>query len=162
VHAINLLFTDAVLHCFDTNYKIMPPLRTQHDIDSLITGLKDNTIDVICTDHTPHDTESKVTEFDIAAFGMTGLETFFPVVLKALNGKLTLEEIIHKIAVNPRVIFNIQPPVIDENQPANVTVFSPSEKWTFEAAKGLSKSVNTPFSGFEFKGKAIQTVYHER
>lgn len=161
VHAINLLLTDEVLDGFDTNYKILPPLRTQRDIDALIAGLKDGSIDVICTDHTPQDTESKVTEFDSAAFGMTGLETFFPVILKALNGALSITEIIEKIAINPRIIFDLQLPQLEENQSANLTIFSPSEKWTYETSKGASKSHNTPFNGVAFTGKAIATVYNE-
>lgn len=161
VHAINLLLTDEVLDGFDTNYKIIPPLRTQRDIDALVAGLKDGSIDVICTDHTPQDPESKVTEFDIAAFGMTGLETFFPVILKALNGALSITEIIEKIAINPRIIFDIQLPKMEENQIANLTIFSPSEKWIYETSKGSSKSHNSPFNGVAFTGKAIATVYSE-
>jgi dihydroorotase len=158
VHAVNLLLHDEVLQDFDTDYKIMPPLRTQADINALIQGLQDNTIDVICSDHTPQDTESKVKEFDIAEFGMIGLETMFSVICNALGNEISVEKLVEKIAINPRKIFDLEVPKIEVNQKANITVFSPSQTWNYDLNKGLSKSKNSPFSGYQFKGKVIKTV----
>lgn len=158
VHAVNLLLHDEVLQDFDTNFKVMPPLRTQTDIDALIQGLQDDTIDVICSDHTPQDTESKVKEFDIAEFGMIGLETCYGVVCKALENKLSSEKLIEKIAINPRKIFDIEVPKLAENQKANLTIFSPTLGWKYELENGLSKSNNSPFDGYEFKGKVVSTI----
>jgi dihydroorotase len=161
VHAINLLLKDEKLLDFDTNYKIMPPLRTQQDIDALIEGLKDNTIDVICSDHTPQDTENKVKEFDIAEFGMLGLETFYAVLCNALENKISMEKLIEKIAINPRKIFDIEVPKIAIHQKANLTVFSPTQQWKYELDKGLSKSKNSPFDGDVFKGKVIKSMLNK-
>ena len=158
VHVVNLLLKDEVLQDFDTNYKIMPPLRTQADIDALIEGLKDNTIDVICSDHTPQDTESKVKEFDIAEFGIIGLETFYGVLCKALENKLSITQLIEKVAINPRKIVDIDLPKIEVAQSANLTVFSPTQTWNYNLEKGLSKSKNSPFDGIEFKGKVIKAI----
>ena len=161
VHAVNLLLQDEVLQDFDTNYKVMPPLRTQTDIDALIQGLQDDTIDVICSDHTPQDTESKVKEFDIAEFGMIGLETFYGVLCKALGNKISIEKLVEKIAINPRKIFDIEVPKIALNHKANLTVFSPSQSWKYELDHGLSKSKNSPFDGCEFKGKAVRAILNK-
>jgi dihydroorotase len=158
VHAVNLLMHDEVLQEFDTNYKIMPPLRTQADIEALIEGLQDNTIDVICSDHTPQDTESKVKEFDIAEFGMIGLETFYGVLCSAIGNKISIEKLIEKIAINPRKIFDIEVPKIDLNQKANLTVFSPTKSWKYDLGLGMSKSRNSPFDGYEFKGSVLKTI----
>lgn len=158
VHAVNLLLQDEELQDFDTHYKIMPPLRTQKDIDALIEGLKDDTIDVICSDHTPHDIESKVKEFDIAEFGMIGLESFYGVLCNALGNKISTEKLIEKIAINPRKIFDIEVPKIAVNQKANLTVFSPTQRWKYDIDNCISKSRNSPFDGYEFKGKVINTI----
>jgi dihydroorotase len=158
VHAVNLLLHDEVLQDFDTNFKVMPPLRTQTDIDALIQGLQDDTIDVICSDHTPQDTESKVKEFDIAEFGMIGLETCYGVVCKALENKLSSEKLIEKIAINPRKIFDIEVPKLKKKKKANLTIFSPTLGWKYELENGLSKSNNSPFDGYEFKGKVVSTI----
>jgi dihydroorotase len=161
VHAVNLLLQDEILQDFDTNYKVMPPLRTQTDIDALMQGLQDDTIDVICSDHTPQDTESKVKEFDIAEFGMIGLETFYGVLCKALGNKISIEKLVEKIAINPRKIFDIEVPKIALNHKANLTVFSPSQSWKYELDHGLSKSKNSPFDGCEFKGKVLRTILNK-
>ena len=98
----NLLLTDEEITHFDTRYKVLPPLRGKKDCTALIKGLKDGTIDVICTDHSPEDEENKKTEFDNAAFGIIGLETAFGLIGKHLSVHLNLSEIIEKIAINPR------------------------------------------------------------
>jgi dihydroorotase len=157
VHAINLLLHDEVLQGFDTNYKIIPPLRTKTDIAALILGLQDDTIDVICSDHSPQDAESKVKEFDIAEFGMLGLETFYAVLCQALGNKISMEKLIEKIAINPRKIFNLEVPKIAMNEKVNLTIFSPSQKWTYELSKSNSKSKNSPFNDVEFTGKVINS-----
>ncbi|HRG59228.1 MAG TPA: dihydroorotase [Bacteroidia bacterium] len=158
VHAINLLFSDEELSDFDTNFKILPPLRTQHDINALIEGILDDTIDVICSDHCPQDTESKVKEFDIAEFGVTGLETFYSVLIKAIGEKVNVEKLIEKIAVNPRQLFNIDTPVITENSKVDLTIFSPTQTWKYESDKGYSKSKNSPLDGQTLKGKVIKAM----
>jgi dihydroorotase len=160
VHAANLLLNDSYLQEFDTNYKINPPLRTANDTLALIEALSDGTIDVICSDHTPQDTESKVKEFDIAEFGIIGLESFYGVISEALKNNLSITQLIEKIAINPRKIFNIEIPQIDINQKANITVFSPTTKWIYQLDNSCSKSKNSPFDGREFTGKVIKTIFN--
>ncbi len=158
VHVVNLALTDEALMDFDTNYKIMPPLRTEKDKKALIEGLKDGTIDVICSDHSPEDTESKVKEFDTAAFGMIGLETFYGILNKAIGKELSVDQIIEKIAINPRKIFDIPIPTVNLNQKAELTLFCPSETWTYSTENGFSKSKNSPFNKVKLTGKAVRTI----
>ena len=151
----NLILTDKEITDFDTRYKVMPPLRSKKDCTALIKGLKDGTIDVICTDHSPEDEESKKTEFNNAAFGIIGLETAFGLIGKYLNEHLSLGEIIEKIAINPRRLLQLESGNIKEGNTANLTLFNPELEWEFKKTDIESKSVNTPFVGEKLKGKAL-------
>ena len=151
----NLILTDEEITHFDTRYKVMPPLRSKKDCTALIKGLKDGTIDVICTDHSPEDEESKKTEFDNAAFGIIGLETAFGLIGKHLSKYLSLAEIIEKIAINPRRLLQLESGNIEEGNTANLTLFNPDLEWEFQKTDIESKSVNTPFVGEKLKGKAL-------
>lgn len=155
VNAYNLFLDDSNIETFDSNYKVSPPLRSKTDIEALIIGLQDGTIDVINSDHSPEDEESKIVEFDQARFGMIGLETCFALINTCLNGKLSTEQIIEKISVNPRKILNLPILSIAEGQQANVTLFDPELKWAFSVSDIKSKSKNTPFIGTHFTGKAL-------
>ena len=151
----NLILTDEEIIHFDTRYKVMPPLRSKKDCTALIKGLKDGTIDVICTDHNPEDEENKKTEFDNAAFGIIGLETAFGLIGKHLSKHLSLAEIIKKIAINPRRLLQLKSGNIEEGNTANLTLFNPDLEWEFQKTDIESKSVNTPFVGEKLKGKAL-------
>ena len=151
----NLILTDEEITHFDTRYKVMPPLRSKKDCTALIKGLKDGTIDVICTDHSPEDEENKKTEFDNAAFGIIGLETAFGLIGKHLSKHLSLAEIIKKIAINPRRLLQLKSGNIEEGNTANLTLFNPDLEWEFQKTDIESKSVNTPFIGKKLKGKAL-------
>lgn len=155
VNAYHLLLDDSHIESFDSNYKVNPPLRTKNDIDALIKGLKDGTIDVINSDHSPEDEESKIVEFDQARFGMIGLETAFGVINTALKEKLSTAEIIQKMAINPRKLLNLPVPSVAEENQASLTLFDPTLKWTFTASDIKSKSKNTPFIGTVFEGKVL-------
>jgi len=158
VAAHQLALDETVLTEFDTNYKVFPPLRNKEDKEALINGLKDGTIDVICSDHSPEDIESKQREFDHAAFGIIGLETTYAVANTVLKNILSTEEIVNKISINPRKILNIPVPSVEEKQNANLTFFLPDLKWTFGEKHIRSRSKNTPFIGKEFIGKAIGII----
>ncbi|HET6243072.1 MAG: dihydroorotase [Bacteroidetes bacterium] len=158
VSASHLILDENNLTSFDTNYKIKPPLRTANDIKALIEGLIDGTIDVICSDHSPEDEEMKKREFDHAAFGIIALESAFGAANTALDGKLSIEKIIEKIAVNPRTILNLKVPSIKVGEIANITLFNPNQKWVFEKKHIKSKSKNTPFVGSQFTGKPFAVV----
>ncbi|MBC8266535.1 MAG: dihydroorotase [Flavobacteriales bacterium] len=151
----NIILTDEQITHFDTRYKVLPPLRSQSDCTALIKGLKEGTIDVICTDHSPEDEENKKTEFDNAAFGIIGLETAFGLIGKHLSKHLSLAEIIEKIAINPRKLLQLESTKIEEGDTANLTLFNPDIEWEFQKADIQSKSVNTPFIGEKLKGKAL-------
>ena len=144
---------------FDTFLKVFPPLRTQTDKDALLEGLKDNTIDVIVSNHIPHDEEAKKLEFDLADFGMINFQTAFAAIRKQTEDYLSLEELIKKITTNPRQILKLKQPQIKEGEKANLTVFYPNEEWKFGKEMNVSKSKNSPFIDLEnnLKGKVFMT-----
>ncbi|WP_295773519.1 dihydroorotase [uncultured Mucilaginibacter sp.] len=150
----HLVLTDEALLGFDSNYKVKPPLRTQADVDALIQGLNDGTIDAIVSQHTPHEIEFKEVEFEIAAYGITGLQTVLPLALKA---GLTPEVIVSKLAVNPRSILEVALPGLSEGDNANFVLFNTETEWDFNKHTNQSKSANSPFIGQTLKGKVMLT-----
>ncbi len=146
---------------FDTNYKMNPPLRSAADRDAMIAGILDRTIDAIATDHAPHAFHEKQVEFERAAFGITGLETALPIVLTVLHHhfKLPLWRIVELLSTNPAKIFSLTGRgTLAKGAHADVTIFDPKKKWTFDASQSLSKSRNTPFDGWSFTGRAVMTI----
>lgn len=150
VAAHHLLFTDEEVSSFDSNYKVKPPLRTKKDRSELIKGVKDGTIDVIVSQHTPHEVEFKTVEFEIAEFGITGLQTLLPILLKV---GLSLEMIVEKLAVNPRKILNLPEPTLEVNASANLILINPDELWIFDQHTNRSKATNNPLFNSKLKGK---------
>jgi dihydroorotase len=153
----NLIWNDTALEEYDTNFKLTPPLRSQDDIAALIEGLKDGTIDAISTDHNPQDAESKVVEYEYATYGMLGLQTFLPLALQ-LQNKLGWDVLVNAITANPRKILGLPAAKIAEGETANLTVFSPTEKWVYNKASNRSKSVNSPLWNTEMTGKILLTT----
>lgn len=158
----HLVLTDEALMDFDSNYKVMPPLRNEDQRLELLAGLKEGTIDVICSDHTPEDIEHKKLEFGEARFGIIGLESFFGLAATHLLGILTLDQLIAKIAINPRTILKLDVPIIREGFEANLTLFDPDLEWTFDATSIQSKSKNSPFIGATLTGKALAIYNHQQ
>jgi len=156
IAAHQLAFTDADLKEFDTNLKVNPPFRAKSDIEALLAGLADGTIDAIVSDHNPHDEESKNLEFDMADFGIIGLETAFSVA--NTYGQLPIEALIEKLTTNPAVLLRLTSNTISEESPANLTVFNPEQEWIFTEKDIRSKSKNTPFIGHSLKGKVLAIV----
>jgi dihydroorotase len=157
IAAYQIAFDDEALADFDTNFKVNPPFRNQADIEALWKGLADGTIDVIVSDHHPLDEESKQVEFDVASFGITGLETLFG-ILNFYNKDLNLADLLEKIIVNPRRILNLAVPKLAENEPANLTLFETEKEWILNKEHIFSKSSNTPFIGKPLKGKVLGVV----
>ena len=126
----------------------------------MIEGIKNGTIDCIATDHAPHTIEDKETTFDLAAFGMIGLESCLGVVLKVLvnNEKIDLMTVIKALNVNPRNVMGFSNDLFSEGSPAELTIFEPKEKWTFTKDDIASKSCNSPFNGKELEGKVKYTI----
>ena len=146
---------------FDTHYKMNPPLRSAADRDAMIEGILDGTIDAIATDHAPHAFHEKQVEFERASFGITGLETALPIALTVLHHhfKLTLWRIVELLASNPAKIFGLAGRgTLAKGAHADVTIFDPRKKWTFDASQSFSKSRNTPFDGWSFTGRAMVTI----
>ncbi|MBD2700941.1 dihydroorotase [Spirosoma sp. BT702] len=156
VAAHQLVFDDTSLAEFDTNLKVNPPFRSPEDVAGLWAGLADGTIDAIVSDHTPQDAESKNVEFDVADFGIIGLETVFAAIMSHNKG-LSLGQIIDKLSTRPRQILRLPPVTIAEGQLANLTLFQPGRTWTYE--RTASKSKNTPFLGQTFTGRVLGTTY---
>ncbi len=152
--------TEEAVREYDTNFKMNPPLRTKEDVDAIIEGLKDGTIDCIATDHAPHSSEEKEMEFIYAPNGIIGLETALGLAITELVEKkhLSLNQLIEKFAINPRKILNIPVPQIKEGEEANLTIFDPKEKWSVDVSKFKSKSKNSPFDKMELTGKASAVV----
>src|SRR5690606_2865210 len=146
------LLDDRTVADFDTNYKVMPTLREKADQDALNKGLKDGTIDVICSGHLPQEEESKKTEFDQAAFGMINLQTF-AANITALSQLVDLAVLVEKIAVNPRRLLNLAVPVIREGEAAEVTLLDPAAEWILDESTSKSKSRNSPWWGQKIKGR---------
>ncbi|RNC79500.1 MAG: dihydroorotase [Balneola sp.] len=142
---------------FDTNFKMHPPLRTQEDVDAMIEGLVDGTIDVICTDHAPHAIEEKEVEFIYAPNGIIGLETAWAVSnMKLLQTKkLNLQQMVEKLSDNPREILNLPQLKIEEGVTANLTFFNTDEEWTFTKENVHSKSKNSPYLDNKLVGRAV-------
>jgi dihydroorotase len=146
---------------FNTHYKMNPPLRSVADRDALIEGIIDGTIDAIATDHAPHAFHEKQVEFERAAFGITGLETALPIVLTVLHHhfKLPLWRIVELLSANPAKIFGLTGRgTLAKGAHADITIFDPKKKWTFDASQSLSKSKNTPFDEWSFTGRAVVTI----
>lgn len=156
----HLVLTEDAVMGYNTNAKVNPPLRTEEDVQALIEGLKDGTIDAIASDHAPHSMDEKDVEFDKAAFGISGLETSLGLVLTFLvgPGKLSLEEVVEKMSANPARILKIEGGALKEGALADITVIDLKKKWAVESAKFFSKGKNTPFEGWELKGKAVMTM----
>lgn len=153
VHAYNICWNDEMLSEFDTNYKVNPPLRSEADRAALLNAVADGTIDCITSGHKPEDVESKVVEFDLAAFGITGLETCYS--LANMPDVLTQEQLVRALSVNPRHISGLSVPVIKEGEKAELTAFDPKASWTYSKTKSLSK--NTPLLGKNINGGVVAT-----
>ena len=155
----HIALTDVEVKKFDTNYKMNPPLRAEEDRMALIEGLQDGTIAAIATDHAPHTQTAKLVEFDHAPFGIIGLETAVPVTLTELYHKnyLSLSQIISKFTVGPATILGINAGTLSVGAPADITVIDPDCDYLIDANDFYSKSRNTPFNGYEAKGRTVAT-----
>ena len=159
---------DSELMAYDTNMKMNPPLRSQKDVEALLDGFADGTIDVIATDHAPHAPHEKDTEFDRAEFGVVGLETCLALVVTRLvePGVLSLVEAIDKLTAKPAGIMRMERwnyrPVVEEGAPANLVIFNPGLEWTIDSNAFKSRARNTPYDGWKVRGKVLHTVFKGR
>ncbi len=162
VAAYHLHLEESMLEDYDTNYKVTPPLRTKSDIQALKKALNSGVLDVVCSNHKPQNEEVKKVEFDYAENGMINFETAFAILNTAVSDTLDITQIIEKIAINPRKILKLDIPKIEIGAYANITLFNPSKKWTFERKDIHSKSKNTPYIGTVFTGKPLGIINNNK
>ncbi|MBI1346472.1 amidohydrolase family protein [bacterium] len=153
----NLLLTDEALQTYDSNYKVDPPFRSSEHVQALVEGLRDDTIDAITSDHQPYASEKKDREIDQVPFGIVGLETLLPLSIRALiePGHLTWPQLIAKLTWGPAQILGWQNRgTLAKGTPADITVIDPEYRWTIDPARFRSLSRNTPFAGWDVRGRA--------
>jgi dihydroorotase len=152
--------TDESLRTFDSNFKMSPPLRSRRDVEACIAGLVDGTIEVICTDHAPHALEKKMQELDQAPFGILGLETALGLVVTHLiePGHLTWPQVIEKMTINPARVLGIPKGTLAVGADADVTIIDPEFAWKVDPSRFRSKSRNTPFAGWDLRGRAETVI----
>jgi dihydroorotase len=156
----HFILTDEEVRTFDTNTKMNPPLRSKADVDAVIEALVDETIDAIVTDHAPHHADEKAFEFDLAPFGIVGLETAVPLACDRLlhRGHVTLKRLVELFSTNPARILRLDAGTLSEGAVANVTVLDLDRTATVDVSAFSSKSYNTPFDGWELKGWPVFTI----
>lgn len=145
---------------YNTNFKMAPPLRSQSDVEAILEGLRDGTIDAIATDHAPHHANEKMYEFDKAPNGITGLETAVSLTMDRLVHRrvISLTRMVELLATNPAKLFHLDRGTLQVGAIADVTIFDPDKQITVDAASSQSKSRNTPFDGWELKGAPVATI----
>lgn len=161
--------TDDAILTYDTNAKVNPPLRSKSHVAAIREGLRDGTIDIIATDHAPHEFNSKDVEFDIASYGISGFETALGLSLGLVHdGVLTLPELIKKLTLSPARLLGLPYGELTPGRPADLIVFSPHLTWTVNKNTFVTKGKNTPFHGWTLKGKNLMTIvdgkisFHDR
>jgi dihydroorotase len=153
--------TDEAIGDYDTDCKMNPPLRSAADIESIIVALGDGTVDAIATDHAPHASHEKQIEFERAAYGITGLETALGLALTKLHRehKIPLARIVELFTAGPARVFDLRGRgSLARGNYADVTIFDPKKRWTFDVSKSRSLSRNSPFDGWQLTGKVVATI----
>jgi dihydroorotase len=159
----HLTLTEEMVMGYNTNAKVNPPLRTQNDIEALIAGLKDGTIDAIATDHAPHTALEKLCEFAYAPFGISILETAFGMLMGLVHvGKIDVDLLISKLTWEPAKILGGKfgkLGTLEVGSPADIVLIDPDKKWMVDPSTFASKGKNTPLGGATLKGKVVTTFY---
>ncbi len=156
----HLILTDEAVEGYRTEAKMNPPLRTAVDRDAVVAGMLDGTLDIIATDHAPHHYDEKEAAFDDAPNGIVGLETSVGLILTHFvrTGKLDLPTMVDRMSCQPARAFRLPGGTLEPGSPADVTVLDPERAWTVDRNAFVSMSSNTPFHGWELKGRAVRTI----
>ncbi len=156
----HLLLTDEAVREYDPNTKMAPPLRTKRDVEAVLEGLLDGTIDCIATDHAPHALSEKEGEFGACANGIVGLETAVPLLLDRLvrAGRVDLPTLVHRLSPGPARLLNLPGGSLAAGAPADITVLDLEHPWTVEPARFRSRARNTPFGGWTGTGAPVMTI----
>jgi dihydroorotase len=153
-----LAYNDDVLEGYDSNFKILPPLRAEKERKALIKALKNGLIDVISSDHSPEDEEHKKLEFEFASFGMASIESFFPLLYKTCKEDILLADLIATFSIHPRQILDVPVPEIQAGAEANLTLFSTEEKSHIVRNLLKTKGINIAELGQELEGKVVGII----
>lgn len=156
----HIALTDDCIEGYDPKFKMNPPLRTKEDQDEIIAGLKDGTIDIIATDHAPHTEYEKDQEFDYAPNGILGLETALPITLSTLvrKNRFKIAKVVDLMTRKPAELMSLSAGTLSAGAAADICLFDPDEKWTYDARAGFSKSSNSPWDGEELRGRVKTTL----
>jgi dihydroorotase len=157
----HIALTDEAVQNFDTNYKMNPPLRAQADVDALLEGIADGALSILASDHAPHAGFEKEVEFDVAPFGIVGLETELGLFLDLLvhkHRKIDVGRLLEMYTVEPAKLLKLGAGTLSAGAPADVTLIDPELEWTVRAQEFQSMSRNTPFDGWKLKGRAVRTM----
>ncbi len=160
----HIALCDADLAHYDSNLKMKPPLRSPEDREALLEGIASGVVDAIATDHAPHPGSEKMQEFEKCPFGVIGLETALAVALKALvhTGRISLMRLIELFTTGPARVLGLPRGRLEPGAPADLTIFDPELVWTYDVNRSLSKSKNSPFHGWTFRGGPVATVVRGR
>jgi dihydroorotase len=153
-----LVLTDAEMQTFDANCKVDPPLRSREHVEALVEGLVDGTIEVICSDHRPVPAEEKELELDLAPFGIVGLETLLPLCVHALidSERMDWPQLIALLTTGPAKVLGVDRGTLGAGAIADVIVISPDVEWTIDPAEFRSRCSNSPFGGWQVRGRVEQ------
>jgi dihydroorotase len=157
----HIALTDEAIQNFDTNYKMNPPLRSQTDVDALLEGIADGTLSILCSDHAPHADFEKEVEFDVAPFGIIGLETELGLFIDLLVHKhrtVHIVRLIEMYTTEPARLLKLNAGTLAPGARADITLIDPDSKWTVDANQFQSASRNSPFNDWKLKGRAVRTI----
>ncbi|MBK9169453.1 MAG: dihydroorotase [Bryobacterales bacterium] len=156
----HFVLTDQHVSEYDSNFKMKPPLRTGGDVDAMLTAIADGTADALATDHAPHAGSEKMQEFERCPFGILGLETALGLTFERLvhPGVIPLRRMIELYTTGPARLLSLDRGTLAEGAPADVTVLDPDSRWTYDVNQSASKSRNSPFDGWTFRGGPVATV----
>jgi len=157
----HIALTDEAIQNFDTNYKVNPPLRSQQDVDVLLDGIADGTLSILCSDHAPHADFEKEVEFDIAPFGIIGLETelgLFMDLLVHKHRRIDIARLIEMYTVEPARLLKIHAGTLSIGARADMTLIDPELEWIVRLDQFESASRNSPFNGWKLRGRAVRTI----
>ncbi len=160
----HLILTDAYVNPLDSSTKVNPPLRGQKDIEAMLEALKDGTIDIIVSDHSPHAEEEKDREYMYAPSGFPGLETTLGLLLTELyhKGKMELSELIAKMTFAPSALFHLNAGSLEKGMPADITVIDLEKEWVVDADQFYTRGTHSPYVGYRLKGQAVMTIVDGR
>ena len=157
VTAHHLHLTEMDIGFFDSNCHVRPPLRTQRDREALVDALATGNLNAICSDHEPHDADAKLAPFGETEAGISSLETLLPLALR-LTEDLSLSDVINRLTAQPAKILGIDAGTLSVGENADICIYNPNTNWIMKTEDMLSAGRNTPFEGWEFKGKVVRTL----